>query len=756
MGRSAWGIAAVIAAALCFGVSGAAAKGIAFETPAVVDPIHTFGEPSVGIDSSGRVFASGPTGTGTQRSVWYGSVDAGHSFRPISPGPVPSGMQSFNAPPGGGDTDIAFARNGTQYFTDLYALVCLRVAVTSDGGKTVSQNQYPGGCAGLPGADRQWLAVYDPAPGTPKESPYTGQTPLVYQEYNNLSCGAQWVRSTDGLSYDNAETDGPGSATGYCPLGADGYPAVDQQTGKVFQAAGQAVPNADNKWDLLLNIGTPDANGDLKFLDSGAGGDPTKLIHVADNLPGDPDVLFTVLSMDQARNLHLVWAVDDPSSDQSKPGQRQVFVSVASAASGWRNWTPPMQVSDASSATGDAVNIFPWIQAGAGGRADAVWYGQDKLVNPSSKSGQAWNTFMAQVVYPTNADGSITGAAPKVTLVKVTPHPMHYQDACLQGTGCISSQGNRNLADFFQVKMDQSGAAEVVYDDTSNGLAQAGFTPGDQELADHSGAPVVTLARQSAGPGLLGKDVSGPSAAPKDNQADATGDALYPVIGGTNVPGMDIAGEDVSLAGDTLTVKLRVANLKDPAGTVAAVPNTSYLQYVTRWQMGNKVYYAAMEQQASGSPSYFAGAAQSVDLCSVSACFPHIVTYPEADQGGHAEHGSVSCPSSPSASSPCTLTLTVKAADVGNPKDTSVLESLGSYAFASSHAQEPLTNAQAQADNVPLEVDGVCCINFGHTSAVSPQKKKSAHKKKHRHKKHRKKKRHRKSATRRVSPQFTG
>ena len=59
---------------------------------------------------------------------------------------------------------------------------------------------------------------------------------------------------------------------------------------------------------------------------------------------------------------------------------------------------------------------------------------------------------------------------------------------------------------------------------------------------------------------------------------------------------------------------------------------------------------------------------------------------------------------------------------------------------------------------MPLEIDGVCCINFGRKSAgaVSPQKKKSAHKRKHRRKTHHKKKRHRQSATGRASPHFTG
>ncbi len=42
------------------------AQTIKFEVPAVVDPIHTNGEPDIAIDPSRRVFVSGPTGTGTQ------------------------------------------------------------------------------------------------------------------------------------------------------------------------------------------------------------------------------------------------------------------------------------------------------------------------------------------------------------------------------------------------------------------------------------------------------------------------------------------------------------------------------------------------------------------------------------------------------------------------------------------------------------------------------------------------------------------
>jgi len=121
------------------GLPAVAAPGIAFSPPVVVDPIHTNGEPDIGIDPQGRVFVSGPTGTGTQRSTWFGSVDKGQTFRVISPGPPPSAIVGLIDPPGGGDTDINFDRSGKQYFIDLYALTCNRTATTTDGGATVSQ-----------------------------------------------------------------------------------------------------------------------------------------------------------------------------------------------------------------------------------------------------------------------------------------------------------------------------------------------------------------------------------------------------------------------------------------------------------------------------------------------------------------------------------------------------------------------------------------------------------------------------------------
>ena len=709
------------------------AAPITFQVPTVVDPIHTNGEPDIRIDPQGRVFVSGPTGTGTQRSTWFGSVDGGQTFRVMAQKIPPSSVVGNPAPaPGGGDTDINFDRSGKQYFADLWALACLRVAVTgpTNSGASDQENAYPGGCAGFPGADRQWFAVYDPDPETPNQSAYRaahGKTPLIYLEFNNLigpypNGGAQWNKSTDGLIFSNATGDEPATGAVYSPFGADGYPAIDQVTGKVFQAAGCTTDAGCTANGLFLNIGTPDATGTLHFLDATTSGtpDPKKLIKIADTV-SSPDTLFAVLSMDSARNLFVVWCISN-----SDPSLRQVFVSAASAASGWQSWTTPVQVSDASTMTGDAVNVFPWIKAGGPGRADAVWYGSNTNIDPSTKAGQAWNVFMSQVIFPVNSTGGVTGSAPTKTLVKVTPHPMHYDDVCLMGAGCITSQGNRNLADFFEVNIDRFGAAEIVYDDTSNGLIQTiGGLVKPPGFIDHPGAGVITIARQSGGPGLFGTAVSGPSNAPVGGLTDPSGDALFPVIGGSNKRGMDILGSSLQLSADgsTLNVTMQVIDLSHPANTALAITGANYLQYVTRWQLGNTIFYAAMENTAANHPTFYAGKAQSIDLCSVSACFPHVITYPEPGFSGTAEPGIIQCPAGPSASNPCSLTIAVNVVDIGMTPATaaaSLLEEVGGYALAATIQDGAETNATAEADTVPPEIDGVCCYNFKATVQNGP------------------------------------
>src|SRR5207302_1135605 len=83
---------------------------------------------------------------------------------------------------------------------------------------------------------------------------------------------------------------------------------------------------------------------------------------------------------------------------------------------------------------------------------------------------------------------------------------------------------------------------------------------------------------------------------------------------------------------------------------------------------------------------------------------PHAVVYPEAPSAqlpaatGNTESGTLACPSP---ATPCTLTVTVKTADVGGVTPSSLLEQVGSYSFAAARPQSATTNPPAEADLLP-------------------------------------------------------
>src|SRR5437870_5186790 len=112
--------------------------GITFGVPRIVDPIHLYGEPDIKIGPTGDVHVSGPQGTGGQRSIWNLSVDNGDSWRVVQGLPAHQAVapNKSSAGPGGGDTEIAIARNNRAFFSDLYSLTCFTAATTSDSGKT--------------------------------------------------------------------------------------------------------------------------------------------------------------------------------------------------------------------------------------------------------------------------------------------------------------------------------------------------------------------------------------------------------------------------------------------------------------------------------------------------------------------------------------------------------------------------------------------------------------------------------------------
>src|SRR5881394_3961682 len=98
-----------------------AADAITFDVPRIVDPTHLYGEPDIKVAPDGTIHASGPQGTGVQRSIWNVSVDNGDSWRVVQGLPAKEAIapNKSSEGPGGGDTEITNTRDGRTFFSDL-------------------------------------------------------------------------------------------------------------------------------------------------------------------------------------------------------------------------------------------------------------------------------------------------------------------------------------------------------------------------------------------------------------------------------------------------------------------------------------------------------------------------------------------------------------------------------------------------------------------------------------------------------------
>lgn len=698
-------------------------KKIGFASPTIVDPIHAYGEPNIRISPLGPKiqYASGPWGTGTQRSIWNRSTDGGQTFLSVHEAPITSSGQSATqiTGPGGGDTEFSADSSGKVYYADLAALASLKTASWDEAAcnpRCPANAMTTGVIANPPqnlnGIDRQWFATWDPAnqQAVRDASGYTGPFPVNYLVYLEALGGTgctqgnceDAVYSTDGVNY-------TGATTSY-GVGIDGNLVVDQNTGTGLEAVGIGSTSTVGIAKLTRDPAAPDDPAWTK----------SEFVKIAD-LPAGANAraLFPVIALDTARNAYVTWVTRSTKLAKDDPQAWQIFYSYASASDGWTHWSDPIQVSKPPA----RANVMPWITAGTKGRIAIVYYGTaDAESNPSTGNAhQAWDVYVASVA-------KANTGSPKIQQVKATPHPMHFDAVCLEGTGCIAVQGNRNLADFFQVTADPiTGAIEIVYDDTGNDSTQSiqnGSVAAPDSAADHKGAPLVTLIKQNRGIGLFGKRIRGIKT--KGNKMkDPAGDAFWdPIYGAEDavVPELDVraVSQKFNKKKKTIKFKLKVGSLDDPQGALTATGSQA-LDYVIRWTSKSGAedtlkypsYYAAAEASASGT-TYYAGEVVTVDLCSVSGCTPHGFNYPAPPLGGTAATGKIK--QGKSDSKPDTFIITVPidafgaALDPVTMKKGTKLESFSVYAMASPRmANQPPSNSEAENDIFPVVVDGICC-----------------------------------------------
>lgn len=415
---------------------------LGFAKSVLIDKDHPGGEPSIAVDSKNHYYVSAPSGMVTpwlniiaapgsaadqhpldRQSYLWKSENEGTSWKLITITPPPLPPLKGDATFGGGDTDLAIDDCDTVYFTDLWAGNAA-VSHSRDGGK--SWTGVP--ITGLkPSIDRQWLA--------------TDGCGKVYLGYQSFEGGQIWViKSTDyGLTWPtqrlvlNCPLD-QGEPTPLPPpcYGRPGNLIVDPATHNVYLAL-----SGRGGYGTQVAVSTD-------------GGDSWNVVK-SSTTKGKVDNDFVVIANDAAGTLYQTWS-------ELQDGSFNVYLSVSTDQA--TTWSAPRALAGPENV---GTEVFPWIAAGDAGKVAVVWYGAAETAATTDDVKGDWFVYMAASEHADDPAGAWTVAL-------VSDKPMHKGDICTRGTDCvlkrpINQGGNRNLADFFEVAIDQKGRAVTTWAD---------------------------------------------------------------------------------------------------------------------------------------------------------------------------------------------------------------------------------------------------------------------------------------------------
>jgi hypothetical protein len=597
-------------------------NGITFDHTNWNDPIRMVGEPDIEIDNHNGIYVSGPGGSTTQTSWFWKSEDNGLQWHIIGVAP-----QKSNGQNGGGDTEIALARNRDVFASDLQTLQCNSTFRSFDEGKTFVPGE---GC--FPETDRQWMGIYDP------NNSSTGRR--IYLAANGTANGCYFLVSTDnGVTYTPADTN-PADLSAVDPVGqegCDGRMAVDPSDGTIYEPLG--FNNGDHIWKST--------NGGASFTDVGTSG-------AAGNF-------FAPLFLDTAGNLYQAW-VDDPNQNSN-----HAFISVS--VDHGATWTKFQVSTGAASPVGTSPdlhqNVFPWGVAGDPGRVAVAWYGttdtqKDTSVPAYGGTNALWQVYSSFSTDLVTCNPTCTvNPNPHFTQVQVDEHVFHRGAICLGGfPGCLEKNSDRSLADFFVIEKDTQGRAFIAYNENSD-LSDVTLMTGTEFI----GKPINAVIRLRTGPSLFAAkgnllpdptpanvnitsasrsagtvSVAGTHGLPPGNWApDAAGDAPFPVVpvASANHPALDILEASVGDDGTNLTFTLKMADLSPTALADAATAGGTPTWMVTWWEGKNGLgpaamtppYYSHWFVKWLGATNFVFGKVSSIDFPALGAPTPKFLTY---------------------------------------------------------------------------------------------------------------------------------
>ena len=655
-----------VAALLNFAAGGAAAASpapqatptpdanvITFHNNTMADFSATSGEPIVKVDPRDRIFATSPFGVSTTLSLLWRSDDGGRSYRPMGTPVVRDAVTG----PGGGDTDVDFDAKGRVYYVDLSA-ACVTAAVSEDGGQTFPANRtnyvtcVSDKTVGAEVDDRQWVAGFGDGTAYVTWRRFTGTGNLPFFMFKTRDGGLTW---------DKGRQLGAVAQSG--PL------KVDKQKRRV------RVGGVERDAILLYQIYyTGSSIRMFRVTDLDDGSEPVvedKLIYTSTS--GSVNNVFPVLSVDRAGNLYAVWS------------QGAGVINMVTSTDRGDTWSQPKRVSPP---TMTGTIIMPWVVAGDPGRVAVTWYRGSMAGNPNSLANE-WTIHMAESV-------NALGAAPAFQTAQVSQNVIHRGEICLEGTLCDAQGRDRSFLEYPSIDMDSKGAAVIVYNDNTN----------------QSEGPYVMLARQATGPSLLASvgtlgtepgsvGISSPAAGaavrtdtltlegthtvpPKNYDRDEAGDAYYKTPG-ANLPGADLRAVSLKEEGDSLVLRMQVADLS--SGAISAATNASEgtgLLYLTQWDYADTIYWLAAEVNGAQT-NYYTGTLGMIR----SATSKKFVTYNPDLSKSQSLKGQIQGN---------TISITVPKVLVGSPSAGAPFHTVTGYALSE---RLPLLPVGADLPNAP-------------------------------------------------------
>ena len=409
-------------------------------------------EPSVRCDKFGNCYVAAIRGVPGGTDLWYFDLrptvsgSSNPNYDPFMRNPQYRGQPDKIAPvpgngtvggDGGGDVDIAVGFN-SEATEDPNAPPTL--AYTSLVLANISTQR---------STDRGATFTPNPAgnvtggvPGDDREWLEFFGPSTVYLFYRTLEPAiSQIQRSTDGgLTYGNTTTAGA--------VGQAGGIAVDQNDGTVYVSGSNGS----------VSVGIPPA-------------------------AGLPPVTYTTHDVAGTGKAHLFFTVKaaaDGTVYACYSDDTNVLVKFSTDKG--TTWSSAIRVSDG---TETRTAVFPWMTTGpVPGTIGVVWYGSDKLTTGDDTAD--WHVFYS-------LGTGVKGSNPTFRQAEASDHVIHGANISEAGLVVGGMSPNRNLADYFQVAFDPTGAAVIGFCDDHNDL---------------SGHAFVT--RQISGPGATGANIPAP------------------------------------------------------------------------------------------------------------------------------------------------------------------------------------------------------------------------------------------------------